>query len=87
MLSAKPISAWLQLSKFVALFLFVMAPILAGISAGALMNTTLFWLGIGFSAACLSWFIIAVILSNRLNDKQQPKPHLVTIQRPATHAR
>lgn len=71
MLSVKSTPNWLQISKFIALFFFVITPILAGITAGLVMNSTLFWLWICVGFASLIWFIGAVVAQNQMKVEQQ----------------
>lgn len=56
----------LHLSKYIAVILFTLTPILAGITSGLMMNNTLFWSWIVLGLTCLAWFVTAVIMTNRM---------------------
>ena len=56
----------LHLSKIISLAFFVLTPILAGITSGLLVSNSLFWSWIVFGLACLLWFIVAVVMTNRM---------------------
>ena len=56
----------LHVSKIVAVILFTLTPIFAGITSGLMMSNALFWTWIVFGVACLSWFVIVAVITNRM---------------------
>ena len=58
----------LHISKFIAVALFIMTPILAGITSGLMINNSLFWVWIIFGLGCLGWFVGATIVTNRMKS-------------------